>query len=138
MSDDLYELGMRTRRAVLGETHVDRAEAAKTPLDAAFQRLITQSAWGSVWSRPQLTPRERSVVTLALLAALGNHEELALHLRATRQTGASPEDVAEAMLHVAIYAGAPRANHAMKIVKEVLGDEAPQDAAASAERPARS
>lgn len=127
MSDDLFDQGMRTRRAVLGDAHVDRAEAAKTALDADFQRLITLSAWGSVWSRPQFSARERSIVTCALLAALGNHEELALHLRATKQTGASAEDIAEAMLHVAIYAGVPRANHAMKLVKEIMADPEPAD-----------
>lgn len=122
MSDELYEQGMLTRRAVLGDAHVDRAEAAKTELDESFQRLITVSAWGAVWSRPQFSARERSILTCALLAALGNHEELALHLRATRRTGATAEDIAEAMLHVAIYAGVPRANHAMKMVREILSE----------------
>ena len=89
-------------------------------LDADFQAFITEGAWGSVWARPGLTLRERSIVTLALLAALGNFEELALHTRATANTGATPEDIREAMLHVAVYAGVPRANHAFKIVKETL------------------
>jgi 4-carboxymuconolactone decarboxylase len=115
---DRYATGMATRRRVLGDAHVDRAEAGKTALDAPFQELITEAAWGAVWSRPGIAPRERSMLTLALLAALGNHEELAMHVRATARTGASPEDVLEAMLHVAIYAGVPRANHALKIVKE--------------------
>lgn len=121
-----FDIGMATRRRVLGDAHVDRAEAAKTELDADFQALITEGAWGSVWSRPGLTLRERSIVTLALLAALGNHEEVAMHVRATANTGASPEDVREAMLHVAIYAGVPRANHALKIVKQTykeMGEE---------------
>jgi 4-carboxymuconolactone decarboxylase len=112
--------GREIRRRVLGDAHVDRAEAAATPLDADFQAFITETAWGSVWSRPHLTLRERSIVTLALLAALGNFEELALHTRATRNTGASPEDISEAMLHVAVYAGVPRANHALKVVKQAL------------------
>jgi 4-carboxymuconolactone decarboxylase len=111
---------MATRRKVLGDAHVDRAEAGKTALDADFQAFITETAWGSVWSRPGLTPRERSLVTLALLAGLGNFEELKLHTRATANTGASPEDIAEAMLHVAVYAGVPRANHAFKVIKETL------------------
>ena len=115
---DRYELGMKVRRSVLGDAHVDRAEARKTALDADFQAFITEGAWGSVWSRPGFSLRERSIVTLALLAALGNHEELAMHVRATARTGASPQDVLEAMLHVAVYAGVPRANHALKIVKE--------------------
>lgn len=119
---DRYETGMATRRKVLGDAHVDRAEAGKTELDSDFQRFITEAAWGSVWSRPGLTLRERSLVTLALLAALGNHEELAMHVRATAATGATPEDVVEAMLHVAVYAGVPRANHALKIVKQTLAE----------------
>jgi 4-carboxymuconolactone decarboxylase len=109
---------MKVRRRVLGDAHVDRAEAAQSALDADFQTFITEGAWGSVWSRPELTLRERSIVTLALLAALGNFEEVAMHVRATANTGASPSDVREAMLHVAVYAGVPRANHALKIVKE--------------------
>ena len=113
-----YDTGMAVRRRVLGDAHVDRAEAAKTDLDADFQRFITETAWGSVWARPNLTPRERSIVTLALLAALGNFDEVAMHTRATANTGATPEDVREAMLHVAVYAGVPRANHAFKIIKD--------------------
>lgn len=119
---DRYDIGMAMRRKILGDAHVDGAEAAKTGLDADFQRFITEGAWGSVWSRPGLTHRERSLVTLALLAALGNHEEFALHVRATARTGASPEDVLEAMLHVAVYAGVPRANHALKIAKEIFAE----------------
>ncbi len=117
---DRYAQGMATRRRVLGDAHVDRAEAAKTPFDAAFQTLITESAWGTVWARDTITPRERSMLTIALLAGLGNDHELALHLRATANTGASQDDVLEALLHVAIYAGVPRANHAIKIAKEVF------------------
>lgn len=115
-----YTQGMATRRRVLGDAHVDRAEAAKTAFDTPFQTLITEAAWGSVWARDTITPRERSMLTIALLAGLGNDHELAMHLRATANTGATPEDVAEALLHVAIYAGVPRANHAMKIAKETF------------------
>lgn len=115
-----YRQGMATRRKVLGDAHVDRAEASKTAFDAPFQELITEAAWGHVWSRETITPRERSMMTLALLAGLGNFEELALHTRATANTGATPDDIMEAMLHVAIYAGVPRANHAIKVVKQVL------------------
>jgi 4-carboxymuconolactone decarboxylase len=111
---------MAIRRKVLGDAHVDRAEGAKTTLDADFQAFITEGAWGSVWARPGLTLRERSLLTLTLLAALGNHEELVLHIRATARTGATPQDVLEAMLHVAIYAGVPRANHALKIARETF------------------
>jgi len=117
---DRYSQGMATRRRVLGDAHVDRAEAAKTAFDAPFQTLITESAWGAVWARDAITPRERSMLTIALLAGLGNDHELAMHLRATANTGATPEDVMEALLHVAIYAGVPRANHAIKIAKETF------------------
>ena len=120
--DERYDLGMKTRRRVLGDAHVDRAEAERTEFDAPFQELITTGAWGSVWSRPQLSLRERSIVTVALLAALGNHEELAMHVRATARTGATREDLMEAMLHVAVYGGVPRANHAIRIMKETLAE----------------
>jgi 4-carboxymuconolactone decarboxylase len=99
---------------------VDRAEAAATPFDAPFQALITEAAWGHVWSRDTISLRERSMLTIALLAGLGNDHELALHIRATRNTGASAADVQEALLHVAIYAGVPRANHAFRIAKETF------------------
>lgn len=115
-----YNEGMGTRRAVLGDAHVDRAEAAKTSFDAPFQELITEAAWGHVWSGDQLTRRERSLITIALLAALGHDDEVAMHVRATRNTGASPEDIREALLHVAIYAGVPAANHAIKIARQTL------------------
>lgn len=123
MSANRHEAGLKVRREVLGDAHVNRAEAAKTPFDAAFQQLINEAAWGTVWARPNWTRRERSMVTLALLAALGHLDELALHVRATGNTGATPEDVAEAMLHVAIYAGVPAANHAIKVAKTVLAEE---------------
>ena len=114
-----YRDGMKTRREILGNGHVDRAEAQKSDFDTPFQDLITEAAWGHVWSRPQLSRRERSIVTIALLAALGHDEELAMHIRATANTGATQEDVCEALLHVAIYAGVPAANRAIKITKEV-------------------
>lgn len=115
-----YETGMAVRRAVLGGSHVDRATAAVTDFDAPFQRFITEGAWGTVWSRPQFTRRERSIVTIALLSALGHDEEVAMHVRATARTGASAEDIAEALMHVAVYAGVPAANHAIKIAKATL------------------
>ncbi|WEX74444.1 4-carboxymuconolactone decarboxylase [Sinorhizobium numidicum] len=117
-----YRQGMATRRAVLGDNHVDRAQSASTDFDRPFQELITEAAWGHVWSRPNWTKRERSIVTIALLAALGQDEEVAMHVRATANTGASREDICEALLHVAIYAGVPAANHAIKIVKQVFGE----------------
>ncbi len=118
--ESLYEQGMKTRRAVLGDAHVDRAEANKTPFDHDFQHYITENAWGNIWSRPGLTHRERSLLTIALLATLGHDAELAMHLRATRNTGATPDDVKEVLLHTAIYAGVPVTNGAMKIAKDVF------------------
>jgi 4-carboxymuconolactone decarboxylase len=128
LPDDLYKMGMAVRRAVLGDPHVDRAEAAKGPIDQDFQRFITEVAWGSVWSRDGLSPRERSLLTIALLAALGHWEELAMHVRATRQTGASADDIKEALFHVAIYAGVPAANRAFSIAKDALaGNDGPSE-----------
>ena len=129
LRSDRHRQGMVTRRSVLGDAHVDRAIANETPFDAPFQELITEGAWGSVWSRPNFTKRERSIVTIALLAALGQDEEVAMHIRATANTGATKEDIREALLHVAIYAGVPAANHAFKIAKSVYAEmEAPQRA----------
>lgn len=122
-----YEVGMATRRAVLGDAHVDRACAQITAFDADFQTFITEAAWGSVWSRPGLTSRERSMITIALLAALGHDEEVAMHVRATRNTGATDSDIKEAMLHVAIYAGVPAANRAIKAIKKVYAELAAQN-----------
>lgn len=117
-----YKAGMAVRRQVLGDAHVDRASAQMTSFDADFQTFITEGAWGSVWSRPHFTKRERSIVTIALLAALGHDEEVAMHVRATRNTGATKEDVREALLHVAVYAGVPAANRAFKIVKRAYDE----------------
>ena len=122
-----YDRGMAVRREVLGEAHVARAEAGKTPFDADFQRFITEMAWGSVWDRPGLTKRERSMVTLTLLAAGGHHDEFAMHVRAMRQTGATIEGLRELLMHVSIYAGVPAANSAYGIAKQVLAaGEGPQ------------
>lgn len=117
---DLRDTGTATRRKVLGHPHVDGAEAATTSFDAPFQALITDAAWGHVWSRDTISLRERSMLTIALLAGLGNDHELAMHVRATPNTGASEADVMEVLLHVAIYAGVPRANHAIKIAKDTF------------------
>ncbi|KAB0265867.1 4-carboxymuconolactone decarboxylase [Microvirga brassicacearum] len=126
MSDDdrseRYKTGMNVRRKVLGDAHVDRASAQMTDLDADFQTFITEGAWGSVWSRPNFTLRERSIVTIALLAALGQDDEVAMHVRATANTGATKDDIREALMHVAVYAGVPAANHAFKIVKKVFAE----------------
>lgn len=117
-----YRTGMATRRRVLGDAHVDRASGAITEFDRGFQTFITEGAWGSVWSRPGFTLRERSIVTIALLAALGQDEEVAMHVRATKNTGATADDIAEALMHVAVYAGVPAANHAIKIAKKTLAE----------------
>jgi 4-carboxymuconolactone decarboxylase len=121
---ELYKKGMQIRRAVLGDAHVDKAEANKTAFDAPFQEYIINSAWGAVWSRPGLTKRERSLITIALLAALGHEEELAMHIRATKNTGASENDVMEVLLHTAVYAGVPVANGGLKIAKEIFKNKA--------------
>jgi len=123
-----YEKGMEVRRRVLGEAHVDRAEAQKTDFDEPFQTLITESAWGNVWASDGISDRDRSMLTLALLAALGNFEEIAMHIRATARTGATKQDVLESFQHVAIYAGVPRANHALKIAKQTYAEMEAQDA----------
>ena len=122
LKTDRFNAGMQTRRQVLGDAHVDRAQAGATAFDAPFQQLITEAAWGTVWSGTHWTKRERSMVTIALLAALGQDEEVAMHVRATANTGASEADIREALLHVAIYAGVPAANHAFKIAKATLAD----------------
>jgi 4-carboxymuconolactone decarboxylase len=119
---DRYVEGMATRRSVLGDAHVDRTEAAKTEFDIPFQELITEAAWSHVWSRPNITKRERSMITIALLAALKQDEEVAMHIRASVNTGATRDDIREALLHVAIYAGVPAANHAMKIARKTFDE----------------
>ena len=113
---------MATRRAVLGKDYVDRKEKAKSRFDADFQAFITDVAWGKVWSRPGLSKRDRSLITVALLAALGHAEELDLHIRATRNTGATMEEIREALLHVAVYAGIPAANRAFRVAKQALAE----------------
>ncbi|MCR9157246.1 MAG: 4-carboxymuconolactone decarboxylase [Rhodobacteraceae bacterium] len=119
---DRFDQGMKTRREVLGDAHVDRAEANKTEFDLPFQTLISEGAWGTVWSSDGISRRERSMLTLALLAATGNFEEIPMHIRATARTGASKQDVIEAFQHVAIYAGVPKANHAIKLAKQTYAE----------------
>jgi 4-carboxymuconolactone decarboxylase len=120
MDESRYERGLQVRRAVLGDEHVDRALAQTTQLDADFQRAITEVVWGSLWARTALDRRTRSLITIGILAALGRYDELALHLRATRQTGVTGDEVAEALLHVAVYAGVPAANSAFALAKAEL------------------
>lgn len=119
---DRTETGMKVRREVLGDAHVNRAEAAKTPFDAPFQQMITETAWGNLWADDTISRRERSMLTLALLAATGNFEEIPMHIRATANTGASKDDVMQALLHVAVYAGVPKANHAIKLAKQTYAE----------------
>ncbi len=121
MADDRFETGMAVRREVLGDAHVDRAMGEGDGIDADFQRFITEAAWGSVWSRPGLDRRTRSLVTIAILAALGR-DELDIHLRGSRNTGADTSDIVETLLHVAVYAGVPAAHTAMARAKRILGD----------------
>ncbi|MEO9574820.1 4-carboxymuconolactone decarboxylase [Tateyamaria sp.] len=122
MDNSKFDTGMKTRRAVLGDAHVDRAEASKTDFDTPFQTLITEGAWGTVWSSDAISLRERSMITLALLAATKNFDEIPMHIRATAQTGATKQDVIEAFQHVAIYAGVPAANHAIKLAKQTYAE----------------
>ena len=117
-----FDTGMTVRRRILGDAHVDRAEANKTPEDTPFQTLITEGAWGNVWASDAIPDRERSMLTLALLAACGNFEEIPMHIRACARTGASKSDVMEAFQHVAIYAGVPKANHAIKLAKQTWAE----------------
>ncbi len=122
MSDERYEAGKAVRREVLGGDHVDRAAANATPFDADFQRFITETAWGAVWSRPGLERKTRHLITIAMLAALGRENELALHLRATQNTGVTQEEIKEVFLQVAVYAGVPAANAAFSLAKRVFAE----------------
>ena len=120
-----YDIGMNVRKEVLGSEHVEQAQAHTTGFDADFQQFITEAAWGSVWARPDLDRRTRSLVTIAILAALGR-EELALHLRAAiHNLGVDPREIAEVLLHVAIYAGIPAANAAFSMAKKELDQQVP-------------
>jgi 4-carboxymuconolactone decarboxylase len=129
VSDELYEDGMRVRREVLGDEHVDRAVARTTEFSKPFQDYITRGAWGSVWSRDGLDRRTRSVITLAALTALHCHDELAMHVRAAVRNGLTAQEISEILLHTAVYAGAPAGNSATAIAQRVLaelGDPAAQ------------
>lgn len=118
------EEGMAVRRQVLGSEHVDRVTAATSELDRGFQEWITENVWGGIWTRPGLDLKMRSMLTIAILGAL-NHEELELHLRAARNTGVTPLEVAEVLLHVAVYAGVPAANRAFKLAKSIYEQDTP-------------
>jgi len=138
MSDESrLDAGKRVRRAVLGDAHVDRAEAAATPFDAPFQKFIIETAWGTVWADDTLDHRTRSLITISILAALGRHEELALHLRASANTGATPPEIRAALLHVAVYAGVPAANSAFALAKNVLASDTSEESHATHGDPSR-
>lgn len=122
MADTLYDRGRAVRCEVLGEAHVARSEARASAFDADYQRYITEHAWGAVWTRPGLDRKTRSMLTVAVLAALGRDEELALHLRGSRNNGVSDAELRETLLQVAVYAGAPAANSAFAIAKKVFPD----------------
>src|SRR5437870_4612510 len=117
MTESRFDVGMRVRKEVLGSEYVERVLARSTEFDADFQRFITEAAWGSVWARPDLDRRTRSLVTIAILAALGR-EELVVHLRGSRNIGVDPHEIAEVLLHVAVYAGVPAANTAFSLAKK--------------------
>jgi 4-carboxymuconolactone decarboxylase len=121
-----YEQGMRMRRRVLGDAHVDGAEAAKSALDEEFQHLITRLAWGEIWTRPDLPPHTRSLLTIALMVALNRGDELRLHLRAAAHNGVTPVEIREVLLHCAVYCGVPAANAAFHAAKEVLNEQEKQ------------
>lgn len=119
---ELLELGMKTRREVLGDEYVDNTVTSTDGFDKDFQELLTTSAWGKVWGRDTMSKRDRSLITITLLASLGHYDELALHLKATENTGLSRDDIREAFLHLAIYGGIPAARNAFRVAKEALGD----------------
>lgn len=119
MADDLFHKGMAVRKSVLGAEYVARAEANKTDFDEDWQRYVTEHAWAAVWARPGLEKRIRSMLTIAMLASLGRHDELGAHIRATRNTGVTKDEVKEVLLQVAVYAGAPAANTGFAVAKKV-------------------
>jgi len=123
MTDERYETGMSIRREVLGDAHVDRAIAGTVDFTASFQEFITRYAWGDIWARDGLSRQTRSAVTLAVLTALGREGELDLHVRGALRNGLSPDEIAEVLLHTAVYAGVPAANAAFSIAREVLERE---------------
>jgi 4-carboxymuconolactone decarboxylase len=121
--NERYEQGLKVRRAVLGDTHVDAALASRTALTQEFQELLTRYAWGEIWDRPGLPRHTRSLLTIAMLVALNRPEELRLHLRAAKNNGVSPDEIKEALLQAAIYCGVPAANAAFQIAAEELSTE---------------
>jgi 4-carboxymuconolactone decarboxylase len=123
MSDDAYERGMKVRREVLGDEHVDRSMERATDLTRTFQEFITRYAWGEIWSRPGLDRRTRSCITMTALVAVGRFDELALHIRGARRNGLSPEEISEVLLQTAVYCGVPAANSAFHVLQRVLDED---------------
>ena len=118
-----YDDGMRVRREVLGDEHVDRANERKSAFTEDFQDLITRYAWGEIWTRSGLDRRTRSAITMTALVARGHYDELALHVRAALRNGLTPDEIAEVLLHSAIYCGVPAANSAFKVAQRVIEEE---------------
>mgnify|MGYP001355843447 FL=1 len=115
-----YIRGMQVRREVLGDQHVNKAIKNTNSIDKRFQEFITEGAWGNVWSSNKLSKRDRSLITVAILASLGHSEELEMHINATKNTGATFDEISEVLMHVAVYAGVPASNSALKILKKVF------------------
>ena len=115
-----YIRGMQVRREVLGDQHVNKAIKNTNSIDKRFQEFITEGAWGNVWSGNKLSKRDRSLITVGILASLGHSEELEMHINATKNTGATFDEISEVLMHVAVYAGVPASNSALKILKKVF------------------
>ena len=127
MKDPAYEAGLAVRRRILGDAHVNRSIGNATAFDEDFQDLVTRHAWSDIWTRPGLDHRTRSLITIAMLAAAGRHEELNLHVRATGNTGVTPDEVKEVLLQVAVYAGMPAAVSAFRIAKSAFEEMAKEN-----------
>ncbi|ESR22465.1 4-carboxymuconolactone decarboxylase [Lutibaculum baratangense] len=122
--DDRHAAGMRNRRSVLGDAHVDRAEARKTPFDERFQHFITRNAWGDIWESRTIDRKTRSLLTMAMLLAMGHEEEFAMHVRASVNCGVTEEELSDLLMQAAIYCGVPAANSGYRIAKSVLAERA--------------
>lgn len=125
--DERYQAGLRERRRVLGDAHVERSLAARTEFTDEFQTLITRYAWGTLWTRDGLPAHTRSLLTLAMMVALGHDEEFKLHVRAARNNGVTPEQIKEVLLQAAVYCGVPAANHAFALAKPILEEQAGEE-----------
>ncbi|MBB3797416.1 4-carboxymuconolactone decarboxylase [Xanthomonas arboricola] len=125
--DERYQAGLRERRRVLGDAHVERSLAARTEFTDEFQTLITRYAWGTIWTRDGLPAHTRSLLTLAMMVALGHDEEFKLHVRAARNNGVTPEQIKEVLLQAAVYCGVPAANHAFALAKPILEEQSGEE-----------